>query len=75
MPLAPSCSPVGKAGLGPTEESLPHLGATEMLEIELNETVSLSWQSACILISRWSIASNALRRAQGPSLLAKGVQL
>lgn len=43
MPLTHTCSPICKVGLGPTEESLPHLGATEILEVELNETLSLSW--------------------------------
>lgn len=43
----------GKVGLGPTEKSLPYLGATGTLEIEGGH--------ASILVSRWSSDSDALR--------------
>lgn len=70
--------PVGKVGLGPTEESPPHLRATETLEIELSKALSLFWRHASILISRRpcvrmpQVSPGTPQRGQGSSLLTKG---
>lgn len=49
--------------------------AIEVLDVELNETLSLSRQSAYILISKWSIGSDALRGAQEPLQWVQGPSL
>ena len=66
---------MGKVGPGRTEGSPPPLEAIEVLDVELNETLSLSWQSAYILISKWSIGSDALRGAQEPLQWVQGPSL
>lgn len=66
---------MGKVGPGRTEESPPPLEAIEVLDVELNETLSLSRQSAYILISKWSIGSDALREAQEPLQWVQGPSL